>query len=99
MATLTVFFRDMEHLYGVLLTMIMYATPIFYPPQIVPESFRFIQTYNPLYAIISCCRDSFMNGALYDPGQLSFALLSAVGALLLGMVLFYKYQDRFMLYI
>lgn len=99
LATAAVFFRDIEHLYGVFLTMLMYATPIFYPPEIVPESFRFIQTLNPLYAIINCCRASFLDGALYDMGQLIFALLSAVFTLILGIVLFYKYQDKFMLHI
>lgn len=99
LATLIVFFRDMEHFYNVFLLMLMYATPIFYPPQIVPESFRFIQTLNPLYAIISCARDSFLYGRLLDPMQLLFATLSAVVALILGIVFFFKYQDKFILYI
>ena len=99
LATVTVFFRDIEHLYSVFLTMLMYATPIFYPPEIVPESIKFIQTLNPLYAIISCVRSSFMYGTLFDPSQLLFAALSAVSALVIGIILFYKYQDRFVLYI
>lgn len=98
-ATLTVFFRDIEHLYGVFLTMLMYATPIMYPAEIVPESFRWIQTLNPLYAIIELFRDSVLNGAYFDPGQLLFGTVSAIVSLALGIALFYKYQDRFILYI
>lgn len=99
LATLTVFFRDIEHFYSIFLLLLMYATPIFYPPQIVPESFRFIQTLNPLYAIISCVRSSFLYGTLFDPVQLLFAALSAIFALIVGIILFYKNQDKFMLYI
>ena len=97
--TVNVFFRDLEHLYGVFLTLLMYATPIFYPPQIVPESFRFIQDYNPIYAVISCCRSAFLYGELYDPHQLLFAMASAIVTLVIGVALFYKYQDKFILHI
>lgn len=99
MTTINVFFRDIEHLYGVFLTILMYATPIFYPPSIVPASFRFIQDYNPIYAVISCCRSVFLYGELYDPHQLLFALVSAAIALIVGLGLFYRYQDKFLLHV
>lgn len=98
-ATVTVFFRDLEHLYGVFLTLLMYATPIFYPPQIVPANFRFIQDYSPIYAIISCCRSVFLYGQLYDIHQLLFAMASAIITLIIGLVLFYKFQDKFVLHL
>lgn len=98
LATATLFFRDMEHLYGVFVTLLMYGTPIFYPPEIIPESFRFLLDINPLYAIISCCRSVFMDGTIYDPSQLLFATASAIVALVLGIAMFYKYQDKFILH-
>jgi len=98
-ATVNVFFRDLEHLYGVLMTLLMYATPIFYPARIVPESFRFIQDYNPLYAVIECCRSVFLYGKIYDPYQLLFALVSAAVAMIVGLTLFYRYQDKFVLHV
>ncbi|MEW6011409.1 MAG: ABC transporter permease [Euryarchaeota archaeon] len=97
LSTINVFFRDLEHLYGVFLTMLMYATPIFYPAEIVPESFRFIQTYNPIYAVINCCRVVFLDGTLYDPMQLIFAMVSGIVALIIGLFVFYRYQDKFIL--
>lgn len=99
LAAVTVFFRDIEHLYGVFVTMLLYATPIMYPADIVPESFRFIQTLNPLYAIIELFRSAVLYGTLFDPGQLLFAVLSTAAVLVLGIGLFYKYQDKFILYI
>lgn len=99
MATINVFFRDMQHLYGVFLMLLMWLTPIFYPPEIVPASFRFIQTYNPLFAIITCCRSSFLYGTLYDINVLLFAMGSGILALVVGIILFYRSQDKFILYI
>jgi lipopolysaccharide transport system permease protein len=99
LATVNVFFRDLEHLYGVFLTLLMYATPIFYPARIVPANFRFIQDYNPIYAVIECCRSAFLYGELYDPHQLIFALISAAVAMIVGLALFYKYQDKFILHV
>lgn len=99
MATANVFFRDLEHLYGVFTMLLMYATPIFYPANIVPPTFRFIQDYNPIYAVICCCRSVFLYGTLYDLHQLLFAVVSAVITLIIGLVLFYRYQDKFILHI
>lgn len=99
LATVTVFFRDIEHLYGVFLTLLMYGSAIFYPVEIIPESVRFLFFYNPIFVYISLCRDSFLYGKAFDPNILLFGAVSAVIALVLGIILFYKYQDKFILYI
>jgi lipopolysaccharide transport system permease protein len=99
LATLTVFFRDIEHLYGVFTMMLMYASAIFYPASIIPEQYQIILNINPLYAIISCLRTVFMDGMLYNPETLLYATIWAIGTLIIGMVLFYKYQNKFLLYL
>lgn len=99
LATFNVFFRDIEHLYGVFLTLLMYATPIFYPASIVPESWRFIQTLNPLFGIIESCRSVFIFGTIYDPLQLLWPAVSSFIILLTGLFVFYKSQDKFILHI
>lgn len=97
LATITVFFRDVEHLYGVLVTMLMYASAVFYPASIIPPNFQFILTINPIYAIISCIRTVILDGTLYDPFQLMFATGFTIVTLIIGMAVFYKYQNRFVL--
>lgn len=99
MGTLNVFFRDMQHLYDVFTLILMYALPIFYPADIVPESFRFIQVYNPLYHVINCLRDCFLYGQMYSITSLLFAMVSGIVLLLIGFLLLYKYQDKFILYV
>ena len=99
LATVTVFFRDIEHLYGVFTMLLMYATPIFYPASIIPPNYTFILTLNPLYAIINCLRVVLMNGTLYNPLQLLYATVIAIVSLVIGMAIFYRYQNKFLLYL
>ncbi len=99
LATVTTFFRDIEHLYGVFITMLMYGSAIFYPVDIIPESYRFLFELNPLYAIISLCRDSFLYGQIFDMNTLLYASAVSIILLVSGILLFYKYQDRFILYV
>ncbi|MDZ4171009.1 MAG: ABC transporter permease, partial [Methanobacteriaceae archaeon] len=91
--------RDMQHLYGVFTTTLMWGSAIFYPADIVPEQYQILLQINPVYAIISLCRDSFMYGRIFDLNTLLFASASSVAILILGIILFYKYQDKFILYI
>lgn len=99
LATLNVFFRDLQHLWGVFTKVLMWGLALFYPPEIIPESYRWILYYNPIYAIIACCRDSFLYGTLYNPLTLSFAIISGIMALIIGIIIFYKYQNKFILHI
>ncbi|WP_084790392.1 ABC transporter permease [Methanosphaera sp. WGK6] len=99
MGTLNVFFRDIEHLYSVFMMLLMYGMPLFYPEDIVPAAFRFIQTYNPLYQVIVCLRDCFLYGQLYPMYPLIYAMVSGVILVIIGLLLLYRYQDKFILYI
>ncbi len=99
MATLNVFFRDIEHLYGVFCTLLMYVMPIFYPEDILPASFRFIQVYNPVYQVIKALRDCFLYGQLYSYYSILYSAFFAVLFLAIGLFMFYKLQDKFILYV
>ncbi len=97
--TLNVFFRDVEHLYNVFTLLMMYALPIFYPADIVPDSFRFIQDFNPIFHILSCMRDCFLYGKLYPMINIIYPAICAIILLLIGFYLLRRYQDKFILYV
>ena len=99
LGTLNVFFRDIEHLYSVFCLMLLYALPIFYPADILPEQFKFIQTYNPLFYIISCVRDCFYYGKLYSLNDIIIPTIAAIILLGIGIFLLKRYQDKFILYV
>lgn len=99
LGTLNVFFRDVEHLYSVFCLMLMYALPIFYPADILPPQFQFIQTYNPLFYLVMCMRDCFYYGKLYSLPEIIIPTIAAFILLGLGIIMLRKYQDRFILYV
>lgn len=99
LATVAVFFRDMKHLYSVLLTILMYMTPIFYPESIVPERYLPIMELNPLFPVVRMVRDTLMHNTLPGAGDLLVASGYAVLYLIVGLVVFYWKQNRFIHYV
>ena len=99
LATIAVFFRDMKHLYSVLLTVIMYMTPIFYPESIVPQRYLPMMELNPLFPVVRMVRDTLMHNALPGANDLLFASGYAVLYLIVGLVVFYRKQNRFIHYV
>lgn len=99
LSALTVYFRDMQHLYGVLTMAWMYATPLFYPIEILPEYLRPVIKINPLYHYIDLFRSLVMYGSIPASGTWLINIGSAVVALLAGLLIFRKLQKNFILYI
>ena len=99
LATMMVFFRDVQFLWSVLVMMWMYATPIFYPETIIPTNLKFVLQVNPLYHFMKSVRLCIMNGLSPEPIVYGYCLLMALGMLLIGTVIFYKNQDKLILYL
>ena len=99
LSAVAVFFRDMEYLWGVALMLLMYACAIFYRVEdIVTEKNQWIFRLNPLYAVIENFRDAVFGNPMNVPAML-YSLGFSVGLFLLGLIVFYKKQDRFILHI
>lgn len=99
LSALTVYFRDMFHLYGVVLTALNYATPIFYPESIIPEDYRFLIELNPLYFFLQAFRDVVYSNTIPSIELLLICTAISIFSLFLGMYVFYKKQNHFVLYI
>lgn len=99
LSTITVFFRDVEHLYGVLLTAWMYLSAIFYPIDIIPEKYMIFFDYNPLYHIITHFRLALFYGEIPSFELNILCLKESLLLLIIGLIVFYKKQDKFILYI
>lgn len=99
LCTSMVFFRDTQYLWGIATLAWTYATPMFYPETIIPEKFRFIQTYNPMYHFIKFTRTVLIEGISPVPEEYLYCLIFAFGTLFIGALIFKKYQNKFVLYI
>ena len=99
LATLMVFFRDIQFLWSVLSQIWMYATPIFYPAEIIPEKYKIIVRINPLYHFIGNLRKCLINGVSPEPNAYIYCLIFALLSFFIGSYIFKKAQDRFTLYL
>ena len=99
LSTMAVFFRDLEYLWGVALTLIMYACAIFYKVEtVIGENNAWLFRLNPLYAVIENFRDAIYGNAMNVP-VVMYSLVFSVGLFFSGVFVFYKNQDKFILHL
>lgn len=97
LATFSVFFRDLEYLWGVVLMLIMYGSAIFYNiDTVIRNGYEWIFKVNPLYLLILNFRDAIYGRPL-DQHALIVTTVVSFSTLLIGILLFYKKQDKFIL--
>ena len=99
LSSVTVFFRDIAHLYSVFITAWTYLTPIFYPLDILPPQLQSFINWNPMYQYIKYFRLLIMEGIIPAWRTNLFCFGLGLATLLLGVYLFQRLQDRFILHI
>jgi len=99
LATLAVFFRDVLHFWSVIITAWTYATPLFYPVDILPDWMLAFETFNPMYHYVTYFRDIALWGNTPGVGENLVCLGMALVMLVLGLVVFKKNEKKFILYV
>lgn len=99
LATLAVFFRDIVHLYTIFSSLWYFLTPVFYPAKIIPEQMGWILAVNPMYYYIEYFRQISLYGTLPSLNLNIYCISFSLVTLALGLFVFYKNQDKFILYI
>lgn len=99
LSPLAVFFSDTVEMITVLLSVLFYLTPVFYPKEIVPERYRWVVRFNPLRSILEVFRDPIYLGKIPPPSHLAVSLAIAVLAFLVGAYAFKRSSDRIPFYI
>lgn len=95
----SVFFRDVMHLWGVVLTAWMYATPLFYSYNILPPMMQTFEAYNPMYCYITAIRDVLIWGQMPTMSLTVRCVGFAVLSLALGYAIFHRHEHKFILFI
>lgn len=98
LASISVYFRDITHLYDVCIVAWMYLTPLFYPIEIIPEKYKLLININPLYHFISYFRECILYGTVPSLSKNIICVGISVITLIIGMIIFKKKQDNFILY-
>ncbi len=99
LCTMNVFFRDTRFLWNAVSLLWTYATPIFYPIDIIPAGWQPIFRLNPMFQLIDALRTVIIGGAWPTAVQWGMCLLCAAVPLAVGLCVFRKFEDRFVFHL
>ena len=94
-SSLTVYFRDLLHLLGILMQLLFYATPIVYSMDSVPASMKWLLMLNHMSYLIEGYRNIFYNKTMPNFKGLLIALVMGVVLCVCGYFIFRKLEKRF----
>ena len=95
LSSLNVFFRDVGILWNTMMPALFYLTPIAYPENLIPERFKYVISYNPIYYFIRLCR-TILFGAQNPPLSLWVnCVIISVVFFLVGWIIFRKLKNQF----
>lgn len=97
LSAITVKFRDIMHLYSVFITVLMYLTPVIYPLSMLPGWVKCIVMLNPITNILTMFRNVMFYNILPDWSSILVGVVETIVVVLIGLKVFYKYQDQFIL--
>ena len=95
LSSLNVFFRDVENILGVLLTVWMYLTPILYPSELIPQKFLLIFNLNPMMAIVNSYRNVVLYGVLPPWQSFIYSAIFSLFLFIFGYIIFRQRSKYF----
>lgn len=99
LAAWMVFFRDVFQLYSVVTLAWMYLTPMFYPASLLQGVLPTVLEWNPMYHYITYLRCLVLDGVVPSITENLICLAFSSVIFAVGLTVFYKKQDKFILYI
>ncbi len=94
-SALTVYFRDLQYILGILTMGLQYVSPVMYEINIVPDRFKFIFGLNPMTPILNIYRQILYYKQFPNLMTLIYALCFGVGSVIIGFAVFNKLQKGF----
>lgn len=94
-SAMNVYFRDLEHILGIISMAWMYLTPILYPIDRVPAQYMQLFYFNPMTPITIAYRDILYYGQVPHIQTLMRAFLMGIAVLAAGQIVFGKLQRHF----
>jgi teichoic acid transport system permease protein len=94
-AAAQVYFRDLASFLPFLTRIWLYASPVLYYADEVPDRFRPILAANPLYPVLASLSDVVNRGEAPSAAYLGWGLAWALGALVVGVLFFISREREF----
>lgn len=99
LSAVSVFLRDMFYIYGIIITLWTYITPIMYNITIIPETYRLLFKLNPLYQYVTFAREIILYNRCPSLANFAWCAIWSIVMLLIGSLVFKKNQDKFIYYV
>ena len=94
-SSLTVYFRDLEHILGIVAMAWQFLSPVMYPIEMVPESMRPIFGLNPMSHVLVAYRDILYYHRAPQLSTLLWAVVLGITLLVAGWFLFGVLEKHF----
>jgi lipopolysaccharide transport system permease protein len=94
-SALVVSYRDVQHILPVLIQLLLFASPVAYSTQAVPEFLKFFYFLNPLSGFLEAFRWSFFGGMDFPLLDVIYSALFTLGIFVCGLFYFKKMEQRF----
>ena len=98
LSTMYVFVRDIMHIWEVFCTLLVYGSAIFYDPSQMASWMQAVINLNPIYWYITAVRSCVMWGTSLTLNMVLIPFLCSALSLGIGVYVFKKNQDKFVLY-
>lgn len=100
LSSVAVFLRDMFYIYGIVIMIWTYLTPLMYDIKIITNPvLSFIMKLNPMYQYVNFARTIILYGQMPTLLQFAGCAVSALAVLAIGAFVFKKTQDKFIYYV
>lgn len=93
-SVVTAKYRDLTHLLQLLIRLLMFLCPIFYPMSIVPEKHKWIMNLNPLTTLFEAYRYAFLGTGDLQMAQVIYAIITSTVLLAVSLLLFNRMSDK-----
>ncbi|MGB9715446.1 MAG: ABC transporter permease [Thermodesulfovibrionales bacterium] len=93
-STINLFFKDLERLIGIFMTLLFYFTPVLYPETMIPERLRYLIYLNPAAPLMLSWKNLFLKGAI-EPIYIIVSFTYSLIIFILGYSVYKKLSWRF----
>lgn len=98
-SSFNLFYRDIQYLLNLIISLWFYLTPVIYPIEQFPEKYRFVFSLNPMSVIINGYRQVILGAAPPNLYSLSIAAAVSIGFFMIAYIIFKKSEGQFADYV
>jgi lipopolysaccharide transport system permease protein len=92
LSSITVALPDVTYFVNLFVFMLMFLSPIGYRPEAVPQKFRWVIHFNPIYYLTEMYRDSMLNGRWPRPSVMAVYGVMCLATFALGSAFFERFK-------